>query len=38
MPDYELPIHIIEWIKLHLKDYTGSANIELINNKIKKFI
>jgi len=34
MPEYELPIHIIEWVKLYLKDYIGCANIELINNKI----
>jgi len=34
IPDFELPEHIIFWLKLYFGDYTGCLNIETINGLI----
>ena len=34
IPDFELPEHLIFWLKLHFGDYTGCLNIETINELI----
>ena len=34
IPDMNIPENVIKWISIHLKDYIGCANIEIINNNI----
>ena len=34
IPDYQLDLKIVDWIKINLQNYTGCLNLEIIDNNI----